>query len=93
MVRYTLSSEVKYLYNSRTLRSEEGGCVKVPVTAGIKFVDILNVSDDNMTMLVRVHCPNGDVIKGWMLHSKVNGSIQLFNEEELFDGRFNSDKQ
>lgn len=89
MVRYVLKPEVKKVWNTHTLDVLDGGCTDIPYSDSPQFVDIMEVSEKGLSMKVKVYCNDGKVVVGWLLHQRIKPSIGLFNEEELWDGRFN----
>ena len=88
----------KYLYKTEDLHNE--GRIKVPyVSPELEiFVDILETkaykSHTSMRVAnVRLFFPDGNILIGWTLLN-ILPCIRLWpNTDELFDGRFNSNKK
>jgi hypothetical protein len=82
--RYVLSKSVKVI-------SEDPECSKnfnlfVSLTNHI-FLDILDKND--FSYRVRLFMPNGEIIVCYIPH-KPSNLIEIYNFEDLLDGRFNS---
>ncbi len=88
MIRYKLHNDIKVLWDGKD------GNIKIPSVQRDehRFVDIIRPHPDFPGCYwVKVYYPNGDVYEGYTPPGLLY-AIELHNKEELFDGRFNSDK-
>lgn len=89
MVRYKLDSELKNLYSEpNNFKS------KIPIPYSNLFetilVDILVPEREDRMIKLKLFFPDGRILVGWS-HLGTD-YIDIANKDELFDGRFNSDK-
>ena len=97
MIRYKLDNELNYMWSedfSKEIRIPYGN------RSDIIFVDILERLDrKNLTLpfplyhdayKLKLFFPNGEIVIGWTHLGR--DYIKIHNEEELFNGMFNSTK-
>lgn len=84
MVRYCLNRSAKELH------LDDGAKVPVPFGRAPVFVDVLSRLEEGACWPVRVRAffPDGQIHVGTV----VGFGIELFNRDDLFDGRFNADR-
>jgi hypothetical protein len=81
-IRYVLPKEIKQLF-------EADRKTKIPLvfSESPRLVNILEDTEDMMK--VSVYFANGEVVTGWM-GKILYPPLELLNQDELYDGRFNA---
>ena len=86
MVRYILDDEIRNIWSAPY--GENGEKVPLPMVRN-RFVDILEIRD--LEKKIRVFIDDGRIFVGWIANALVY-AVKIHNVDELFDGRFNSNK-
>jgi hypothetical protein len=89
MIRYVLNKDVRVLYKDYPLQEKDKFYIKGYSPDGKRiFVNILKVIGDFDYCHLRLYYSDGTVEEGFTI-MKFNTPIRIFNEIELYDGRFN----
>ena len=85
MLRYILSKDVKFLMCSPMSKEqiEVFYSKENPI-----FVNILERRDQDHVWRIKLFHATGEIQEGWVLN--MNEPVKIYNQDELFDGRFNA---
>ncbi len=89
MIRYTLiQSDIRYLARKKG-EHQDTFSTRKDVNNPI-FVDVHDIDGENARLVL--HYANGNIVEGWTWHWVCLRPVEIHGVDELFDGRFNSDK-